>query len=215
MSSLRSVIIFQIIVCVFSKSLSLNDTVNNNTNDDQSKSFIKYTKYLHNKFISFELAQFKREKNSIFRIPLTKIHRSNHRHVDEKTNSRKRRSPFFGKSLFDDMFGMNDDIFDPLKIFDHAFDDDDFGFNIPFKFPPMEPLWPFHFPHRKFHKPGRGGVVGNNGFNGNHIPWIDNLIPDNDKNHPPSKVNGNRVYLRNFNDVNCILLRSNFCTFLM
>lgn len=138
--------------------------------------------------------------NSIFRIPLTKIHRTNHRHA-EKTHLRERRSPFFGDSLFDGMFGMND-MFDPMKIFDHAFDgfDDGFGFDIPFKFPPMDPLWPFHSSHHKFNKPGR-----------NDKPeWNDNHIPDDGKNHPPTDDNGNRVYLRNFNDVNCVLLRSKF-----
>lgn len=145
------------------------------------------------------------------------------------TNLRQRRSP----SLFDDMFGFNMNMFDPMRIFDniqHAFDDDSLGFNSPiFKFPPidpmpplMDPLWPFHFPHRKFHQPGGhvGGSIGDIGF-GHYAPWH-HRIPDQNRipekapnNSPPSDVNGNRVYLKNFRDVNYISLHVlwNFCTF--
>lgn len=136
----------------------------------------------------------------IFRIPLTKIHRSNNRQ-GKKINLRERRSPFRGKSLLDDIFGL-DNIFDPRRIFEHKFDDD-FGFDIPIRFPPIDLLWPFHLPHRRhFRRPSANGVIGNDGF-GNHESSgsDDNLIPDNDYSRPTSKVAGNRVYLKNNNDV--------------
>lgn len=154
-------------------------------------------------------------------MPLTKLHRSNRQH-EEKLSLRQRRSP----SLFDDMFGFNMNMFDPMRIFDniqHVFDDDNFGFNSPiFKFPPidpmpplMDPLWPFHFPHRELHPP-RGthtgdGIMGDIGF-GNDAPWhhrIPNRNPsnnNNNNNNSPSRVNGNRIYLKNFRDVNYISL---------
>lgn len=90
-----------------------------------------------------------------------------------------------------------------MRIFDHALDDD-FGFNSPIKFPPINSLWPFHLPHRRFHRPSiTNGIFGDNEF-GNQDSWNDNLIPENDQNHPTSKVTRNQVYLKNFNDVNQI-----------
>lgn len=115
------------------------------------------------------------------------------------------------------MFGFNMNLFDPMRIFDnvqHAFDND-FGFDSPiFNFPPMpidpmpsfDPMWPFHFPNRKFHEPNRHG---DNRFE-NDAPWRvpddNNGIPDADNNNPTTKVNGNRIYLKNFHDVSFVLL---------
>lgn len=116
-------------------------------------------------------------------------------------------------------------MFDPLRIFDqvqHAFDDD-FGFDSPiFKFPPIptidsmpsfDPLWPFHLPHRKIHRPTGHGTIGDIGF-GNNWPWRvtpdnsptpdNNPTPDSDKHNPPTKVKG-KLYLKNYQDVKFVL----------
>lgn len=88
-----------------------------------------------------------------------------------------------------------------MRIFEHAFDDI-FNFDEPIKFPPIDPFWPFHLPHRNFHEPDANDVPDKNGFE-NSGSWNDNLVPDTDAdNNPTSQVTNNRVYLRNFNDVN-------------
>lgn len=140
----------------------------------------------------------------------------------EQINLRKRRSPFLGKLLSNPLFGgrgLLDDIFKPAeRIFDDI-TNDDFGFDISFEFPLPDPIFPFDLiPHRRHHNHHAGGL-GGNGDNGKRVP--NNII------HTPSStsspISENRVYLRNFYDVNIFFFFSfffrnrtllNACTFL-
>lgn len=155
-----------------------------------------------------------------FRIPLTKLNSSSSR-IGEDLHFRRSRSLHFGNTLFGDDFGFGN-LFDPLRHFEPN-NVPDFGipgFGIPgfhmpgfdmpsFGMPPMEapvqfpPIggsgWPFSLPPIKFHIPVSNGIDGNGaGSDGQHNQ---NQIPN--QKQPISKT-GNRVHLKNFNDVNSV-----------
>lgn len=212
--SLRSVIILQIIVCVFSKSLSPHETVNSTIYGPDNDFIRFYTYFIYILISIHEMQIYFFSIIIFFRIKLIKTDRGSYRNGKE-THSRTRRSSDFGNSIFGDDFGF-DSIFDPMDDFVPKLSDG-FSFDMPFPFPPLDPLWPLNLPQSKLHFPGVNDIFGHNGF-GN--PWnnnpivIENMPPSNPPtSKPPVSNNGHQVHLRNFNDVNYVWFLCVFLTF--